>query len=241
MIRNDETLVSTTRTSTYLLRRILADVEVDSERLRNIALGMESFFETLPAGVAFSDESLTCLAAQALAACGEDAAAAQLVRDHVPAEAQNAVLELLRHRCGFSPAAWRLFCTGTVSIANCDFEGGREIWILDFNRLAVTEDHCFELSWVPALSHLLDEVVRLWARNGSPTTLAIRGLGRFSSCLGEAGSFARGTARMVGICEVMLAAAVRRYGGHPIPRVVVMDHYPRKRTQRAKRKFSPLN
>lgn len=241
MIRNDETIVSTTRTSTYLLRRILANVDVDPEMLRNIALGMESYLETLPAGVTFSDESLAILAAQALAACGEDAAAVQLVRDRVPAEAQNAVVGLLRHRRGFSPAAWRLFCTGVVSVANCDFEGGREIWVLDFNRLAVTEDHCFELSLVPALSRLLEEVVRLWAWNGSPTTLAIKGLGRFASCLGEAGSFARGIARMVGVCEAMLAAAVRRCGGRQIPRVVVMDNYPRKKTQRAKRKFSPLN
>lgn len=162
------------RTSSYLLRALLARADARVPVAREVAMAVEKYLETESAGRAttISESGLLWMMARALVGAGEYQAACSYLDESLGAGLGPMAAACLRW--GERDDAWRLFASGVVRLALCGFDQS-PIWILDLSRVHVRDGHFYELSWVPCLCSFARRVVKLWDVAGRRGLFALRG------------------------------------------------------------------
>ncbi len=147
---------------------------------------------------AFDEGLVVLLAAQALAACGEESTSCRLL----------------------------VFGTGLAEPAVWEFTGGQRVWSLDLRQVTVRDNAWLELRFFPLLTRIVRGVSEVWNESSGEGTLGLRPVCQSARGL-LGGSRSSGdrqlSAEVLRHCRAVLDQVGAESGWRSRPRVVNLD------------------
>lgn len=223
MIYNEFLGSRSERTSSYLLRALLARPGVRAPVVREVAMAVEKYLEAESGGRAttISENSLLWMMARALVGAGEYEAACSCLDESLGAGLGPVAVACLRW--GERDDVWRLFASGVVRLALCGFDQS-PVWILDLSRIHVRDGHFYELSWVPCLCRFTRRVLKLWDVAGRRGLFALRGATALARTLHSRPADRMHCARQIeAVCREEVRRAMDEMGVLSPVRVISLD------------------
>jgi hypothetical protein len=164
---------------------------------------------------------LSLLLSRALRGIGEEQAAQQ-VEEKCFSDRETAEAFGEAWPGALSSDTWSLFASRLMRPSRWFSGDGKVMWVLDFTKLAQTEDALTELAMLPALRVLLERMSEVWNATGGKGTLGLRGLpSRLSPRL--RGSSKNSLTSLPSYCEAVLCRIREQRGWTQTPRILKLD------------------
>lgn len=208
-----------------LLRETIGPGAAAAETAREVAASVARYLDAQ--GLAFSalpGDYLLLLAYRGLCAAGARDAAGRWSRARLPGLAAGPnPFDPAVWPGPVPPVVWSLFSRGLVRPVRSVAADGRLIWTLDFLRLKSSDGGWLELTLLPGLRALVEQLVPAWDADGGRGVLGLRGLfaSGFAPSARRSRSPRRGAARLD-------AAAIRAYCVRLLSREAAARSWPRR-------------
>lgn len=205
--------------------RTLCSGRVDPASATEVAKAVERYWDAVPHDASASRDYLLFVIARALAGIGETGAAGEILGSIASGSLDRDMASELPGLAGFTPEMWRLLSSQLIRASRWTSGGDRVMWVLDLRRLRFGEDHCFELSLMPALRRVLRCLAGVWDGAGGDGVLGLRGVAwAGEQVAGGAGRTAKNVAGRIGrFCRDVLVDSMRQRGWERVPRIVSLD------------------
>jgi len=191
-----------------LLRETLGDGAEAAETANEVAASVARYLDEQ--GLAFSAlpaDYLLLLAFRGLCAAGDRDGAGRWARARLPGLAAGPnPFDPAVWPGPVPPVVWSLFARGLVRPVRSIAADGRLIWTLDFRRLKSEDGGWLELTLLPGLHALVEQLVPAWDARDGQGVLGLRGL--FASGFAPSGRRSRGGRRGEARLD---AGAIRAY------------------------------